>query len=352
MRLHLSIALALLSLSLGCGSGGNAEPGPAGSGGNTGSDTIAFCSAGGTTPVTITDETNYSFTSTLSIRMSTLKDDTDLMFDWTSVTTDFYGQSVDPAADIDTVLISLWDLQPDELMDRLNRDDLSRSDNEGAIMVYPDGSYTNANLLSFGLLGDPVPNEDEIWKRFDTSLPGYQFPQDQHTFLLMAATGTDIGRGGRMLSLFNVDPSSSEMGLTLDNDSTSLDWQVDLARAKAVSVPAGTPGLTIDWSQMTVNALGNDYVGNQVTEAVVAHFPTGSIADLEHDFLRLQTVADAWYSGLVRIGESIDLSTLADTGGATFPGIDADGTWLVALFCTTSCNNPAPWSITILRACP
>lgn len=362
MRLRLPFVFCLVSL--GCGSqspAGGSEASSAGGAGATvssagggGANTAAAdsCPADTTAPILITDDTNYSFTSTLSIQMTTLKDATDLVFDWSGLTRDFYGDALDPAADINTVLISLWDLTPSELQDRLNRDELPRSSNEGAIMVYPDGTYTSAHLLDFGLLGDPLPDVDEIWKRFDTSRPDYQFPQDQHTFLLMAATGTSLGRGGRMLELFNLAPSSNETELSLADDSTQLDYTVDLARAKPVSAPASTPALTIDWSQMTINALGNEYAGTQITEATVAHFATDAIADLERDFLHLETIADGWWSGPVLIGTSIDLSTLTDASGATFPGIDATGTWLVALMCTSACNNPAPWSITIVRPCP
>ena len=49
-------------------------------------------------------------------------------------------------------------------------------------------------------------------------------------------------------------------------------------------------------------------------------------------------------------GDSIDLSTLTDANGGPFPGIDCDGVWMAALFCGT-CNNPAPWSITVLQPC-
>ena len=49
-------------------------------------------------------------------------------------------------------------------------------------------------------------------------------------------------------------------------------------------------------------------------------------------------------------GRTIDLSTLTDANGNAFPGIDDSGVWMAALFCG-KCNNPAPWSITILQPC-
>jgi hypothetical protein len=102
---------------------------------------------------------------------------------------------------------------------------------------------------------------------------------------------------------------------------------------------------------MTVNALGNEYVAAQITEAVVAHFATSTLTELEEQFLGLETLAQGWWSGEVASGASIDLSTLVDDAGGAFSGISATGTWIVALFCTSNCNLPAPWSITILEPC-
>ncbi|HEX6767581.1 MAG TPA: hypothetical protein VF103_18910, partial [Polyangiaceae bacterium] len=299
----------------------------------------------------ILDDSNYTFTSSLSVEMTTLKDATDLVFDWSGLTRDFFGKAVDPATDIDLVLISLWNQTPAELEESIARDDLERSANEGAVMTYPDGTYTSQDLLSFGVLGNPLPDENEIWSRFDTQNPAFDYPQDQHTFLLMASSGTTPGRGARMLSLFNLDPSSTQTELSLTNDSASLDYTVDLSSASRVAVPTGQPSLTIDWNQMTRTALGNEFLPSQITQAVAAHFSTDSLPELEAQFLNLDELADGWWSGAVVSGTSIDLGTLTDAGGATFPGIDDEGTWLVALFCTAGCNNPAPWSITILSAC-
>jgi hypothetical protein len=304
------------------------------------------------TAFSITDDTNYTFTSTVAVEMATLKSATDLRFDWSALTQDFFGQPIDPATDIDMVLISLWNLTPEALAESVARDQLDRNASEGAIMTYPDGSYTSQNLLSFGLLGNPLPDEDEIWKRFDTNHPEFEYPQDQYTFLMTASSGTSPGKGSRMLGFFNLDPSSSVTELSLTNDSTLLDYTVDLARMNPVRVPTGQPSLTVDWSQMTVNALGNQYLANQITQARIAHFETTSLAELEAGFLNLEEMADRSWSGEIAAGTSIDLGLLTDETGAPFPGIDDTGTWFVALFCTVGdCNNPAPWSITALSPC-
>jgi hypothetical protein len=297
----------------------------------------------------ITDDTNYSLPATISVKTYQVKDATDLLFDWGGLTRDLYGQPLDAQRDIDLVLLSLWRKTPAELEAALTKDDLPPNENIGVITTYPMDSFTSRHLLEFDFSGTPVP-PDELWQYFDTTNPRFNYPPEEYTFLLEASTGTVLGKGARMLAFFNLAENGAE-NLTLANDSSDVEFSVDLRRARPVRVPAATPALTIDWSTMVTNALGNPYDGKQITQAVVAHFSNHTLADLENDFLNLQTLADGWWSGRVLAGKSIDLGTLTDTSGAAFPGIDEEGVWLTALFCSTTCNNPAPWSITVLETC-
>jgi len=217
------------------------------------------------------------------------------------------------------------------------------------ITTWPDGTFTSQHLLGFDELGNPLP-VDQIWSRFNTADPNFAYPQDKYTFLAMASTGTEVGKGSRMLALFNIDPTATDTQLTLTNDSTKLSYSVDLARAAPMEVPPGVSALTIDWSQMTVNSIGNPYNYYQITSAAVAHYAGKSLPDLQSQFLQLEEIADGWWSGPVLSGNTINLGALVDRNGAAFPGIDGDGVWMAALFCT-GCNNPAPWSITILQPC-
>jgi hypothetical protein len=337
------LCAGFFGLSSGCSGGGESPGGTGGSGAGAACDALNG-------ELVITDDTNYSLPSSLSIERRTLKDATDLTFEWGGLTRDFYGKSLNAAQDIDMVLLSLWAMTPEELESRLERDDLPRSENIGAITAYPEGGVTSANLLSFNLQGNPIP-EEELWGFFDTSAPNFEYPPDRYTFLAMAATGTALGKGARMLSFFTLDPGSPDTTLSFSDASTELDFTANLAGARALRVPRGVPGITVDWSEMTLTALGNEFLPMQVTEAAVAHFPTSSLEDLERDFVYLEERADGWWRAKVEIGASIDLSTLKDETEATFPGIDERGTWLVALFCTSHCSNPAPWSISILKPC-
>jgi hypothetical protein len=301
--------------------------------------------------VAITDPTNYSLSDSFSLQHLVLQDNYDLVFDWSNLTVDFFGQPVNPLTDINLVSISLWKLTPSDIEQALKVDNLNMmlTSMYGIITTYPDGTYTHMDLLGFNELTNPLPT-DELWSRFNTGTPMYQYPQDQYTFLAMAQSGTDVGKTPHTIALFNIDPSSSTQSLSLTNDSAKLTYSVDLEHAQPMLVPAGVPALTIDWTQMMTNCLGNFYDGSQITEAAVAHFTNKTLPDLQQDFLNLESIADGWWSGAVPPGRSIDLSTLADANGAAFPGIDDNGVWMAALFCG-ACNNPAPWSITILQPC-
>lgn len=302
-----------------------------------------------TAAVVLTDETNYSLSVAFDISRVVLQNHADLVFDWSQLTVDFFGKTVNPTADINTVSISLWNLTPSGIEEKLKRDTLPLTSNSGVITTFPDGSYTHMNLTGFDELGNPLPI-DELWARFDVTTPNYQYPQDQYTFLVMAQSGADVGKQPHSLAFFNIDTSSTTTQLNLKNDSTKLSYTVDLEKAHPVLVPAGVPAVTLDWSQMTTNCLGNDYDGSQITRAAVAHYAGKSLADLQSQFLNLEDIADGWWSGAPPAGRTIDLSTLTDKNGAAFPGIDDSGVWMAALFCG-NCNNPAPWSITILQPC-
>jgi hypothetical protein len=294
---------------------------------------------------------NYSFSSTMTVESTVVKDAENLRFDWSALSVDFFDAPVNAAEDIDMLLISLWGMTETELAMNLNADNLPLKDNKGAITFYPDGTQTSANLLDFDSFGNEIP-EDDLWRRFDTSTPDYEFPPESHTFMLTAATGTVPGENSRMIGYFRLDPTATNTTVTLTNASTQMDWSAQLASAPELAVPAGNPALTIDWSQMNTTAMGSAFDGTQVTEVVVGHYSTMTVSDLEQQFLFLEDLADAWYWGEVYSGQSLDLNELTErTTGAAFPGIDATGVWMVALFCTANCNNPAPWSITKLTPC-
>ncbi len=299
--------------------------------------------------IVITDETNYSFSNTLDVQHTTLKDATDLTFEWGGITTDLFGHQIDAKEEIDMLLVALLELTPEQIEEQLKFDGNLTGYNKGAISTYPDGSFTSENLLDFTLLGEEITDE-EIWQFFDTSTENYMFDPETHTFIVMAQTGTEPGKNARMLHMFSLDPEAEQTTLTLTDDSTTVDYEVELEDAAKVPVPSETADLVIQWDQMTTTSLGNEFEPTQVTEVAVAHYSM-TREELEANFLDLENLADGWWDGEVEAGTSINLTELTNEGGTSFPGIDSDGLWVVATFCTRSCNNPAPWSLTFVEPC-
>jgi len=296
--------------------------------------------------VRITDEHNYGFQSTLDVRVTDVAASSDLLFDWSEVTGNLVEQEIDPLADIDMVELMLWNLGEQELFDKLNNDQLLMSDMEAIAMVYTENEITSEHLLNFTSFGNPL-SEEEIMGFFDTDL----YDPADHSYTIMCAEGEVVGEGTIMLASFRLDQDETNTEISIKSDSTLLEYSADLGSLDRIRVPAQTAGMIIDWSEIEKTAMGNDFVKNDITEAMIAHYGSMTIDDLEEDFLNLEYIADELYMGEVLAGSSIDLSSLESESGDAFTGITPDGIWIVALFCT-SCANPAPWFLTILEVCP
>jgi hypothetical protein len=119
-----------------------------------------------------------------------------------------------------------------------------------------------------------------------------------------------------------------------------------------VKVAAGDSTFVFDWSALTKNGLGRDFVPHSLYRMTIGHY-TQSLTELENQFFDLETLATAMYSQDVPTDNPLSVSTLKDTKTmAPFTGIDNTGTWIMALFCDPQwCGNPAPWFLTVLQTC-
>jgi hypothetical protein len=159
-----------------------------------------------------------------------------------------------------------------------------------------------------------------------------------------------------MIQSFRLDPASTNTTVTMTSSSTQLEYTTDLHTLKATGIPAGQGAVTLDWGQMTTNALGNEFIATNITSVLVGHY-TQTPAQLESQFLDLELIATGLYRGCVGDapctipnGTKVDLSALKNDAGQSFAGIDGTGTWIVALQCG-GCRNPAPWYLSVLKPC-
>ncbi len=295
--------------------------------------------------VVANEKNDYAFSSTITLSPVTVAAMSNLTFDWSALTKDFLGRTLDPTRDLGLAIVMFWDLPLATFETELNADALFTAD----LIVSPPlnlplAGATSGHLYDFLINGTAV-SSDMINLYFDAML----YTPANSTFLVGVQTGTDIGRQLRMLQAFDLDASSSVTNIALTNDSTKLDYTANLHSLTITGVPGGTPALTLDWSQMTTNALGRAFTDGSVTSAIVGHYAQ-TPAELEKDFLDLDSLALATYRADIAAGSVLDFTTLKDVNGASFPGIDDTGTWLVGLTCG-NCRNPAPWYMTIVKPC-
>jgi hypothetical protein len=300
--------------------------------------------------VVASEKNDYSFSSTITLPTVTVGQMSNLNFDWSGLTRDFEGHPLDPTTDLGMAIVMAWNLPLADFEKDLNADALFTSDlilSPPLSLVLAPG-VTSAHLYDFTINQTPV-TPAMINQYFDATL----YPPATASFVMGVQTGTDLGRQLRMLQAFNLDATSSVTTITLTDGSTELSYTANLHDLTITGVPGGTPALTLDWTQMQTqmqtNGLGRTFEPGSVTSALVGHYAQ-TPAELEAQFLDLDRIALATYRADIGSGSALDFTTLQDDSGATFPGIDDQGTWLVGLFCG-NCRNPAPWYMTILKPC-
>jgi hypothetical protein len=309
----------------------------------------------GATTIVASEANDYQFSSTITLPPVTVKSMTNLKFEWGSLTHDFLGHSLNAVTNLNTVSAMIFQLPLSDVQKKLNDDTLKQGDLLTSVPASwpPPGMTTNgattANLYDFQINGTVI-TPDMYNSYFDPTM----YPPSAYSYMFAAATGTELGKGYRMLQSFNIDPGSSATTVTLKDDSTKLTCDVSLRNLTIAGVTAGTPALTIDFTDMVAsskhNALGGTFMDGYITSAVIGHY-TQTPAELEEKFLDLDMIPTAYYSVDSSGGTVIDLSMAKETKtGAAFTGIDDTGTWLVGLICG-NCRNPAPWYMTIAKPC-
>jgi len=296
--------------------------------------------------VVANEKNDYSFSSTITLPPVTVAQMSNLNFDWSGLTRDFEGHPLDPTKDLGLAIVMSWSLPLAQFEKDLNADALFTSQLilSPPLSLLLNGGLTSAHLYDFTINQTPV-TPDMINPYFDATM----YPPASASFVVGVQSGTDLGRQLRMMQAFNLDATSTVTSVAITNDSTKLSYKANLHDLTITGVPAGTPALTLDWSKMQTNGLGRPFTDGYVTSAVVGHY-TQTPAELEGQFLDLDRIALATYRADISAGSVLDFTTLKDGTGASFPGIDDTGTWLVGLFCG-NCRNPAPWYMTILKPC-
>ena len=128
---------------------------------------------------------------------------------------------------------------------KLRNDNLSAADLSAIATLYTEQARTEGSLFEFTSVGMPLAPE-MILPYFNAE----SFPPGEHVYTVMLASGQDLGQGTHMIQSFVLEPGSTNTLVEVTNDSTHLDYAVNLQSHQRTAIPAGTAGVTLDWSDM------------------------------------------------------------------------------------------------------
>lgn len=285
----------------------------------------------------LADEHNYTIEASLAIPSIDVAELSDVVFDWSDVTSDLQCHAVDPVADIDTISLMLFrNLTQEEIAAGLADGSLEQTE-LGAFLNGEPADATTWNLVDLGFFGTDVDIED-------------QTAAGVGSWLIAINTGDVVGVGARDLLFINPTASEPNTEARFTDGCGKLAIDPDLDALEPVPVAAEGPW-TVDWSGLTQDGQDHALEFGDIDLAMLAWYPGYTTQALEEDFFDLELNAALTWNADLDGHEELDFSALLDSTGSTFPGFAAgegDGLWLFALRCTL-CPNPAPLLLTILQ---
>jgi hypothetical protein len=350
-------------MHLGCSSSSNNAAGAGGSSSNAGTGGGGNRDGGAEDPtcpsnatLTASSSHNFSFWSVVDLpTLTKVAPKSELSFDWSGVTTDFLTKPLDPAKDVVLVTVALWEITPDQFANQINDDTLGSP--AVAAFLQTEGKLTQTKLFSLAPPAGPIPR-DQMLSFFDIDI----YPPGKNFYTFMIGSDLTPGMATRMIGGFELSADTTNTDVKLTNDSTQLDYDVDFSNSVPTGMPEGIADITIDWSGMEtssatetdpqkLNAAGQPFLKRSIKQVRVGRYSkTEAELKQKESILKIDDVADTIYVGDVTSGSKLNLSTLKDSSGNSFKGIDTSHTWLLALINTDS-KNPAPWYLTFLKVC-
>jgi hypothetical protein len=338
-RTVLGVCTVLLaaSFSAGCSSDGDDDDaGTAGTGGTS-------SNPGGVT-IPITDTNQYTSQAALDIpTIETVAGD--ITIDWSGVTNDLLCHDVEQMDLVNASFLKFAGMTEEEVEAELTK---SRPDTNKA--EYWDHAIvdaeTSATLSTYERLG----SGDLLDVDTDFAI------SDEDTYLVTVQVSTAAGVGTK--SMVFVKPAEEgaqtvEIGPGCPTPPI-LDFTAQLDKPK-IAFPSAAPWI-VGWRDVFVDGTGGDIVLTGIDKLLVGFYPDMTTEDLERDFFDIEELASPmWELSINGTDLKGDLSDAykrnADgtVGNEKFSGFDEDGegTWLVALTCST-CQNPQPVILAIL----
>ena len=275
------------------------------------------------TSVVLCDDNNYAYTPELTVEQQQLRSGEDISITWPDVSEDIFGNPLDDDFAVDEVAIYVFgEHTPDEAVSGVLTESMMQR--EVDIFGYCAPTDNSCQLSDFMLVGH------ELF--LDTI-----FTEGSGAWLASLRTETSCFETS-FLFLVPSDQSDDDQA-AFGDQSTELNLTVDLTSLESVMVPADG-NAWLDWSAITVDGLRNALSLYRLDRLQVVHFEDENAVDWSLAWDALTETADqVWQSDVTGVTEW-HLHDLASKGqpGPNLDGIDSDGTWLLALVCSTCCD--------------
>ncbi len=289
----------------------------------------------------LTDAHNYSYDGTMDVQPYDLAEidmdagPFDLSFTWSELTTDMQGHALDPATDVQSTTLAVFpNLSQDEVETRLAQNTMYQSDMGLFGAALTDGG-SSVSLSDHTVMGNDIDIEQYF-------VDGYG------TWLFTLNTGTTAAENTRMAAFLVPVPGEKSTALALSDDSAIVEVEANLSDLQ-VQRAEPDQSFVADWRDVTSTGQGLELNQGVIDQVMVAWYAELEPADLEAEFMDIELLADEIWSLEVSGVSSADLAELEGASG-NFGGISDQGTWILALRCT-SCPSPAPPFLTRLEVC-
>ena len=289
----------------------------------------------------VSDANNYSFTVGVDFGEIEMTEGTDGTVDWSGVTTDMRGNTIESPADIELVrLVSLT----------LDQADVETAVAAGTLtqeyirtpweFVNSDGA-SSCSLSDFQVTGN----------YFDPGSPdqglGFYIPDGVTTSWIASlwANNPKLGAYEILSTVFLVPTAESTNTMAaMTTTSATIDFTADLHSATPVTVGPDAGTYSLDWTAVTQDPQGKPFDFTKASDLFIAHLSTASsITDVEGSLLTSLNASDTWLMDVYGDPAVDDLSqAISPTDGSAFAGFTEDGIWIIGIL-NPDGSEPAPY---------
>jgi hypothetical protein len=260
----------------------------------------------------------------------------DSTLSWEGLTEGIQGWPVH-SDEVERLSLVAFGLDKESLLEAITSNTLLQSDVADYRLLEDSVGRTSASLSDFGVMGNGF-------------LPEADFIENaEHTWLVSL---WDLGVEGRdeIRTSLHLEPSTAATltQAVIDDQSAAFTFIPELVDLDPLGAPAKASQLRVDWSGLSVDAMGNVLDPLQADRMALLHLDADSLSSIEEDFQGHIRDAKAIYRSDVRGQTEGSLADCQSSDGESFGGFSSDGIWLLGLECST-CTSPIPLVLTVIE---